>query len=229
MGARHSLVAVGLIINSMPDCCTPKGYRWIFSERSARTEAKRYRKRGLDGTSNSIVDFLKKRGVSGETVLEVGGGIGAIQIELLKAGATRATSIELTPTYEDVAVGLLAETGMTGRVDRRVMDFAEGEKLVEAADVVVMNRVVCCYPDMPRLVHAASRHARRVLVMTYPTKNPVFVALIGTANALLRLFRREFHIFLHSPEAILATSSEDGMSVALNDKGILWTTAALIR
>ena len=213
----------------MTDCCTPKGYRWIFSERSAHTEAKRYRRRGLDGTSNSIVDFLKKRGVTGDTVLEVGGGIGAIQIELLKAGATHATSIELTPTYEDVAAALVAENGLAGRVDRRVMDFAEGEEQVESADVVVMNRVVCCYPDMPRLVHAASRHARKVLVMTYPTKNPMLAGLIIIANFLLRIFRREFHIFLHSPQAILATSGQDGMSVALNHKGVLWTTAALTR
>jgi magnesium-protoporphyrin O-methyltransferase len=213
----------------MPDCCSPKGYGWIFSERSAQAEARRFRKRGLDGTSNGIVDFLKKRGVAGDTVLEVGGGIGAIQIELLKAGAAAVTSIELTPTYEDVAAGLLAENGLADRVERKVMDFADSEQRVEAADVVVMNRVVCCYPDMPRLVHAASRHARKVLVMTYPTKSPVLVAVFGIANFLLRAFRREFHIFLHSPPAILATSGADGMSIALNHKGILWTTAALTR
>jgi len=213
----------------MPDCCSAKGYRWIFSERSAKGEARRYRRRGLDGTSKSVVDFLKARGVSGESVLEVGGGIGAIQIELLKAGATRATSVELTPTYEDVAARLFADAGLTDRVERRVMDFAEAEQQVEAADVVVMNRVVCCYPDMPRLVHAASRHARKVLVMTYPTKHPTLVAVIGIANVLLRLFRREFHLFLHSPQAILATSGADGMSIVLNRKGILWTTAALTR
>jgi hypothetical protein len=31
----------------------------------------------------------------------VGGGIGVIQIELLRAGITRAVNIELTPTYEE--------------------------------------------------------------------------------------------------------------------------------
>src|SRR5467141_2229858 len=73
----------------MTDCCSPKGYRWVFSERSARAEARKYRRRGLDGTSRRIVDFLKTPGVEGRTVLEVGGGIGAIQIELLKAGSSR--------------------------------------------------------------------------------------------------------------------------------------------
>src|SRR2546430_11496664 len=93
----------------MTDCCTPKGYRWVFSERSARAEAKRYRRKGLDATSRRICDCVKKQGVEGRTVLEVGGGIGAIQIELLKAGAARAVSVELTPTYEEEATALLRE------------------------------------------------------------------------------------------------------------------------
>src|SRR6266480_5656112 len=106
----------------MPECCSPKGYKWVFSERSARAEARRYRRRGLDGTSRRIVDFLKAQGVEGRTVLEVGGGIGAIQIELLKAGASRALSIELTPTYEEEATALLREMGLEERVERRIMD-----------------------------------------------------------------------------------------------------------
>ncbi len=134
----------------MSDCCSPKGYRWVFSERSARAEAKRYRRKGLDSTSRRIVDFLVAHGVKDRTVLEVGGGIGAIQIELLKAGASRTTSVELTPTYEEVAQGLLEDAGLADRVDRKLLDFAQDAGQVAPADVVIMNRVICCYPDMPR-------------------------------------------------------------------------------
>ena len=69
----------------MSDRCTPKGYRQIFSEKNAAGEAKRYRRKGLDGTSKRILDFIKDRGVKGKTLPEVGGGIGAVEIELLKA------------------------------------------------------------------------------------------------------------------------------------------------
>src|SRR5438034_9490074 len=104
----------------MSNCCSPKGYRWVFSERSAQAEARRYRRRGLDATSRRIVDFLRTQGVEGSTGLEVGGGIGGIQIELLKAGAARAGSIELTRTDEDAGSDLRTERGWTERVDRRV-------------------------------------------------------------------------------------------------------------
>src|ERR1700737_3859471 len=134
---------------SMSDCCSPKGYRSIFSEKRAQAEARRYRRHGLDSTSRRIAEFLKEQGIGGRTLLEVGGGIGAIQIELLRAGITRAVNVELTPTYEEAAQALLREAGLGDRVERRVMDFAEAAGEVEAADIVVMNRVICCYPDMP--------------------------------------------------------------------------------
>src|ERR1700716_3951821 len=109
----------------MSDCCTPKGYRQLFSERNARAEARRYRRRGLDAISRRITNLIKEHGVEGRTLLEVGGGIGAIEIELLKAGFARAVSVELTPTYETSAAELLHEAGLADRVERRVMDFTE--------------------------------------------------------------------------------------------------------
>ena len=67
---------------ALSDCCTPKGYRTIFSEKSTQSEAKRYRRKGLDMLSRRIAELVKARGVEGRTLLDVGGGIGAIEIEL---------------------------------------------------------------------------------------------------------------------------------------------------
>jgi 16S rRNA G966 N2-methylase RsmD len=211
------------------DCCTPKGYRRIFSEGSARNEARRYRRRGLDATSRRIVEFLRSQGVAGSTVLEVGGGIGAIQLELLKAGASRAVSVELTPTYEEVARELLDESGLSDRVERRVVDFAAAADEVEGADIVVLNRVICCYPDMPRLAVAAADHARQLLVMSYPRRAWWTAFGLGLANLMFRIVRLEFHVFLHPPEKILATSETRGLRTVLNRTGALWTVAALRR
>jgi len=213
----------------LSDCCSPKGYRWIFSERSARADAKRYRRKGLDSTSRRIVDFLKEQGVEGRTVLEVGGGIGAIQIELLKAGASRAVSVELTPTYEDVAADLLRENGLADRVERTVMDFAETAGRVSSADIVILNRVICCYPDMPRLTGAAADHARQLLVMSFPRRTWWLRMGLGMGNAILLLLRREFHIFLHPPTKIISTSRQHGLEQVLDEQGVMWTIAALKR
>jgi hypothetical protein len=211
------------------ECCSPKGYRWVFSERNARSEAKRYRRKGLDGTSREIVDYLKSEGVHGQTLLEVGGGVGAVQIELLKAGAESAVSIELTPTYERVAAGLLEEVGLRDRVERKVTDFVEAASEVDAADIVVLNRVLCCYHDMPRLAGAAADHTRSLLVLSYPRRTWWTVASFGLFNWFLALFRRQFHVFVHKPKDIIATARRHGLEPVLDRRGAFWTVAALRR
>jgi hypothetical protein len=211
------------------DCCTPKGYRTIFSEKSAQAEVRRYRRKGLDKLSRRIAELLKERGVEGRTMLEVGGGIGAIEIELLRAGATRAVNVELTPTYEEAAGELLRETGLADRVERRVMDFVETGAEVEAADFVVLNRVVCCYPDMPRLTAAAADRVRHTLVLTFPNSRWWTRLGLTIVNLGFRVVRLEFRIFLHRPELILAAAEKHGLNTTLNQRGLLWQVATLDR
>src|SRR5215210_5878891 len=137
-------------------CCDPRGCDRFFGTRFARRVARRYRKRGLGGTERRMVEFLEREGLEGATVLEVGGGVGELHVELLKRGADRAVNLELSPAYDGEARRLLAEAGLEGRVERRIHDIAVAPDEVEPADVVVLHRVVCCYPDYERLLGAAA-------------------------------------------------------------------------
>jgi hypothetical protein len=213
----------------LSDCCTPKGYRRIFSEKNAQAEARNYRRKGLDATAQGIVKLLHDRGIEGKSVLEVGGGIGAIQIELLKAGAARAVSVELTPTYEAAAGELVKEAGLGDRVERLLMDFAASGQEVEPADIVVLNRVICCYPDMPRLAGMAADHTRNVLVMTFPNDSLWIRWGLTLANLAFRVMRMEFQIFVHSPRQIVATGEQHGLRQTVNRPGFLWRMVALER
>ena len=213
----------------MSDCCTPKGYRQIFSERGARAQAREYRRHGLDATSRRIVDLLMEKGVHGLTLLEIGGGIGAVQIELLKAGLARAVSVELTPSYEASAVELLREAGLEDRVERRVMDFVAAATEVAAADIVVMNRVVCCYPDLPSLEGAAAEHAQHTLVMSFPKERWWTRVVVWMANVGMAVTRREFRIFLHPVAQIWASAESHGLERSVSRPGLFWEIAAMQR
>jgi 16S rRNA G966 N2-methylase RsmD len=176
-----------------------------------------------------MVEFIEQRGIEGATVLEVGGGVGEIQIELLKRGATSAVNLELSPAYDDDARSLLREAGLEDKAVRLLRDIAVDGEEIAPADVVVLNRVVCCYPDYERLLTAAAGHARRLVVFSYPPRNPISRCLVAGQNLVLRARRREFRTFAHPPAAMLAVLQERGLRPSFDHHGLVWQVAGLER
>jgi hypothetical protein len=208
-------------------CAAPSGYEDFFSERQARRDARRYRKKGLDAPARWIVDCVGQQGVDGCTVLEPGGGIGAIQIELLKAGASGSLVVELSAGYVQPAAELAREAAVEDRLERLLGDFAAED--VDEADVVVLHRVVCCYPDYERLLSAAASKARRTLVFTYPTRNVISRALLTLANLWMRLRGSEFRAFVHEPAAMVDVACRAGFEPYAYRRGGIWRGVALAR
>lgn len=213
----------------MARCCNPRGCDEFFGSRFARRMAKRYRARGLDKTARRMVEFIESRGVRDATVLEVGGGIGEIEIELLKRGARRAVNLELSRAYDAEANRLLGEHGLEGMAERRLHDIAIEPEGVEPADVVVLHRVVCCYPDYERLLAAVAGRTRRLLVFSYPRRNMASRAWIAIQNLGFRLARKEFRTFAHPPGAMLAVLEAGGLYPAFSHTGLAWQVAGLER
>ena len=86
----------------MSTCCA-RGYEKFFGARTARRDARKYRRKGLDGTAQRLVDEVSTRDVAGASVLEVGGGVGAIDLELFRRGAASALIVELSHGYDEEA------------------------------------------------------------------------------------------------------------------------------
>lgn len=210
-------------------CCDRGRYGRLFNERFARRVARRYRKRGLDKQSRRIADFLRANGLEGATVLEIGGGVGEIQVELLKAGAARSVNLELSEEYEGEARRLAEENGVVDRIDRRLHDIAAEPAAVEPADVVVLNRVVCCYPDYERLLGAAADHARRLLVFSYPPRNALSRSIVTLTNWLQALRGSDFRAFTHPPAAMLSVLDGRGLTRTYEHHGLVWQIAGLER
>lgn len=195
----------------------------------ARRAAERYRKKGVDKTARRMLEFLEEQGITGATVLEIGGGVGDLQIDLLKRGAAHALNLELSLGYDEEAMRLVREDALAGRAERRLHDIAADPMGVEPADVVVLHRVVCCYPDYERLLGAAADHARRLLVFSYPPRNVLSRLLLGAENLLLRLRRKEFRTFAHPPARMLGVVEERGLLLAYTHRPLVWQIAGFER
>ncbi|HET7351807.1 MAG TPA: methyltransferase domain-containing protein [Marmoricola sp.] len=217
----------------MSGCCGPEDYDEdydeVFDDRFAGRVARGYRRRGLDRTRRRIVDFVSDHGLEDATVLEIGGGVGELHVELLRRGARAATNLEISAGYEHEATRLLEQTGLRDRVTRRRVDIAVTPDDVPDADVVVLHRVVCCYPDAERLLAAASRHARRLLVFSHPPRNVLTRSLIALENSGRRLRGRGFRAYVHVPEAMVASVEATGLVVRHRRRGLAWTVVGLER
>jgi magnesium-protoporphyrin O-methyltransferase len=176
-----------------------------------------------------MVEFLEQRGIAGASVLEIGGGVGEIHIELLNRGAASAVNLELSPAYDGEARKLLQAAGLEARVERRLHDIAVAPAGVEPADVVVLHRVVCCYPDYQRLLAAAADHTRRLLVFSCPRANAAARLILAAENLSFRLRRMQFRVFAHPPAAMLAALGDRGLHPTLVHKGLGWQMAGLER
>ncbi|NYG07976.1 magnesium-protoporphyrin O-methyltransferase [Phycicoccus badiiscoriae] len=213
----------------MPGCCDPQGYDEIFGPRFARRQARRYRKRGLGATERDMVAFLAARGVAGASVLEIGGGVGELQLELLRRGAERATNLELVAAYDGPARELAREAGVDDRIERRLHDIVAAPDDVDRADIVVLHRVVCCHPDYERLLGVAADHATRLLVFSHPPRNLTSRAFNATQNAVLRLTGHRFQTFTHPPDGMLAVLRDHGLTPVHTRRGLVWHVVGLVR
>lgn len=207
------------------DCCHAYGCDELFDEEQARRDAEAYRADGLDELGRRIVEEVGTT----RSVLEIGGGVGALQIELLRAGAERVISVELSPAYEAVAHALLAEAGVRDRVDRRLGDFVRDPGLAADADAVVLHRVVCCYPDADALVRAAGAKARRVLVLTYPHEGWRMRLEIGVENLSHRLRRRTFRAYVHERARLERAARAAGLVPEREDGDARWRIGTFVR
>jgi magnesium-protoporphyrin O-methyltransferase len=200
----------------------------LFDERLARRDAARYRRRGLRGSARRVLEQARG-GVEAADVLEIGGGVGSLSIELVRAGARHATVLELSSGYGREADALLREGGLEGRVEHRLGDVVTDRGTIDVADLVVMERVVCCYPDVDALVGAAADHARRRLVLSYPRYGLLARVAGRGANLVQRLRGSEFRAYAHPGAAIVAAAGAHGLRPAGPERGAIWRVAAFER
>ncbi len=213
----------------MPACCDPREYDAVFTSRYARRTARKLRSSGLDDTAQRMVDFLDGQGLSDATVLEIGGGVGGLHMELLRRGASTATNAELSSAYDAEAARLLDEAGLTERVTRRIVDLAANPGEVPEADVVVLHRVVCCYPDFRRLLGAAADHARRAMVFSYPRQRLLTRAETALENLSYVVRRQDFRTFVHPPEAMVDVLTDHGQSAVMTGRNRMWQFTGSVR
>lgn len=210
------------------DCCKPD-YDVHFDAESARKDLLSYRQDGPDGSTQRLLDVLIAQGIADATVLDIGGGIGAVQLELLAAGAARSLDVDASASYLAVAESEAAERGFRDRTTYRHGDFVELADEIEPADVVTLDRVICCYPDVRSLVSRSAGRARRLYGLVYPVDRWWTRGVGRVLNLLDRIGRSDYRMHVHSQELVDRLIREAGLEPVYHHAGRVWQTAVYAR
>lgn len=192
-----------------PHC---EGAEKVFSNSWAQEDLKTYLKKGASKTTKTLVDVLVDANIKGMSLLDIGGGVGAIQHSLMQAGASQAVGIDASAAYIAIAQAEAQKRGYADNAKYIHGDFVQQATNVEAADIVTLDRVICCYPDMQALVDLSSKRAKQFYAVVYPRDNIITKLGIRVFNFFaFRIRNSPFRTYIHDSSAIDAIIRNNGL------------------
>jgi SAM-dependent methyltransferase len=211
------------------DACGCDGFASLFDRRVAEHDRDRYRRSGPDRTTRMLLELIGPARVQGASLLDVGGGIGVIDLELLRAGAGHAVLVDGSPAYLQVARQLAREANLLARIEFVDGDFVRRALDIDSADIVTLDRVICCYPDAAALVASSAARARSVYGLVLPRDRWLVRAALRLANVWFRIRRIAYRAYAHPNARIDALAAASGLRPRAEAHTFFWRVVAYER
>lgn len=213
----------------MTSCCSNEVIAGQFDRQAADEELRRYRSDGPLPTTEALIHALATRGVAGAVLLDIGAGVGAIHHALLERGARRAVHVDISKDYIEAARMETERIGHTYRVQFVHGDFVAIAPTIDMVDVVTLDRVVCCYPDMEGLVTRSAERARQLYGAVYPRDRRFVRIGIALMNLGKRLSGSSFRSYFHAPAAIDEVLRRLGFVRGSTQRTWFWEVVVYVR
>jgi hypothetical protein len=201
----------------------------FFGRRTAKRDLRRYRRKGPHKSTQLLLEAIGPAPGPGATLLDIGGGVGAIQHELLQAGFVSAVQVEASEEYLKASQSEASRLGLRDRVAYFHGDFVDMAPTIAEADVVTLDRVICCYPQMERLVERSAAKAKLLFGLVFPRERSGARLGVSLANLFFRARRSAFRVYLHPSAAVDAALRRIGFRQTFNDTTLLWQVAVYSR
>lgn len=212
----------------MDHCCN-RLYQDTFDDARAKKEMRDYRSTGVKKSSRPLVSILHQFPLEGKTQLDIGAGIGALIFEAFDRGLTKATYIDIAAGFRKEFLQEAGNRKLTERVDARLGDFMDLHQEVGPADLVTLDKVICCYEDYEDLVRQSVRKARRWYIYSVP-RDVWWVRLVHGLGLLINKIRKDkIRSFIHPTETIEALIEEAGFQAVAVQRQREWEVKAFER
>jgi len=207
------------------DCCntisSTQATDEYFSGQSARF-LRKFRRKGLDKETRLLEQGILTRSVEGASLLEIGCGVGGLHLRLLQAGAAKATGIDIAQGMINGAKELSSELGLADRVNYVLGDFTDKPQDFERADIVMLDKVVCCYEEIEILLNESLQRAGTTYAIVFPRPYPISKAIMQSMIAVLRFMRVRFFPFWHNWNAMTGKILAAGFEEQYSATTIMW-------
>ena len=204
-------------------CCTiPCADTNRFFSRLAGLHRLRFRWFGFEKTQRQLIAGIKAAGLEDASLLEIGCGVGQLHQALLHAGAAMATGVDISERMLDEARRLAASEELGDRAEYHLGDFVDLAGGLDPADVSILDKVVCCYPEPERLLSATLDKTRRVIALTYPRDRRLTRVGVALMAAFMKLLGSGFRPYVHDPDEIRRWITDRGFVL----QGVPATTLA---
>jgi len=205
-------------------CCTRYCAAEIqFGSDRAERDLQRYRRRGADGITRILLTELRRWPLQGKELLDIGGGIGVVGWELGDQGLARTVLVEASPAYLEVAQREAERRSASQPAKFILGDFTLVADTLPEADVVTLDRVVCCYADAEALLRAAATRTQQLLAFTYPRDRWYVRVITAFQNLMRRMKGNAFRTFVHTPHRMSSVLERAGFVRAATRGTLFWS------
>lgn len=179
---------------------------------------------GFERSQRHLIDGIKAEGVAGAELLEVGCGPGYLHQHLLLSGASGAVGVDLSERMLAIARRSAGRLGLEARTDYRLGDFTQLASTIPPADIAILDKVVCCYPDWEAMLVRALERTRRSIALTYPRDRALVRAAVRWMSWALGTLGCCFHPYVHDPIRIEAAIRREGFRKLAERHTPFWVT-----
>ena len=200
-----------------------------FNADKVAKELAQYRRKGPGPTTRRLRDGLVSAGLREGTLLDIGGGLGTLSLELLDAGFGRAIVVDASSAYLAAAFEEATRRGRSASTEFRHGDFLIISGTLAPSSVVTLDRVVCCYPSYGPLLKQALQLATTAFAMSYPRDRWFVRAGIWLENAMRRRRGNPFRTFVHPPSDMMRIIEGAGFRLASRSRTPAWSCDVFVK
>jgi magnesium-protoporphyrin O-methyltransferase len=204
------------------ECCNNEIIEKQFDKDRETNRVKEYHSKGISKETRILVDALRSIGVDGYSLLDIGCGYGGIGIELLKSGVVKVENSEASLSYLEAAKIETEKNNFSDKTSFAYGNFVEIADKISAADIVTLDKVICCYDELEPLIKLSCKKTLKSYGLIYPRDSWWGKAAIGLENLIRKIKGNTFRVFVYPSKTVDDLVKDCGMKRIFHKELMVW-------